>query len=69
LVKEFKKTPWWQRKDSGSADYFTSDENDSILFITDVSSWEDVELDWVKSDEEPESKWKPTIIPGGKTLN
>lgn len=70
LVKEFNKTPWWQRKDSGSADYFTSDENDAILFVTDISSWDDVELEWSKSnDEEAESKWKPTIIPGGKTLN
>jgi len=71
LVDQFKKTPWWRRTDSGSADYFTSDENDSILFVTDISTWEDAELQWLKPNEESESesKWKPTIIPGGKTLN
>ena len=68
-ITESKKAPWWNRTDSGSADYFTFDSQGAILYISDISNWEDAELNWIKSDNEPESKWKPTIIPGGKTLN
>lgn len=69
MITECQKTPWWFRSDAGSADYFTSDEDDAMLYITDISGWEDVELEWDKDNKNAEAKWKPTIIPGGKTLN
>jgi len=68
-ITENNKTPWWNRTDSGSADYFTFDSDGVMLYISDVSNWEDAELEWTKPNEDPESKWKPTVIPGGKTLN
>ena len=68
-ITESKKAPWWSRPDSGSADYFTFDSQGAMLYISDVSNWEDAELDWTHTNDEAESKWKPTVIPGGKTLN
>lgn len=71
VINAADKTPWWFRTDCGSADVIVVDEvGGTATFITDVTGWEDADLLW--SDKEglrDVSRWNPTIIPGGKTIN
>jgi hypothetical protein len=70
-IKQSGKSPWWFRADCGSADFFHSDtETDKLTFVTDVSSWDEIELGWGNKKgqtDDVEQVWIPTIIPGGKT--
>lgn len=69
MIKAAEKTPWWFRDDSGTADFFNlNPESKELTFITDVTGWEDTDLEWPKTENKKDgSTWSPTIIPGGKT--
>jgi hypothetical protein len=66
LFTEIKETPWWRRSDASVSDWFEFNKKE-VKFHKHVAKWESP-LNWDdKVEKSPITKWKPTVIDGGKT--
>lgn len=68
LYKATDTTPWWERADPTTGDWFEIGKKD-VKFHLQKASW-DRTLQWENASEEdknkPNPRWKPTVIDGGK---
>lgn len=68
LFQKINETPWWHRLDASHADWFEKTKAE-LKYHKHAVAWEKSLL-WEQEDgniDNKVSKWKPTIINGGKT--